>query len=324
MSATAEPESSSVSSLVALSGNGGPTVLRILLGTQLRRLREARRISLGDAGNAIRASHSKISRLETGRVAFKDRDIADLLTLYGVIDEQDRETLRALARRASEPGWWHDYSDILPSWFEAYVGLEEAAAQVRAYEVQFVPGLLQTEDYARAVTLLGHAGDPPAEIDRRVRLRVARQVVLTRPDPPNLWAVLDEAVLRRSCGSADVMRGQLQHLIDVARQPNVTIQIIPFLSGGHAAAGGAFSILRFAEPDLPDVVYLEQLTSALYLDKPEGVESYLMVMERICMEAASPADSVAIIEQILHQQLPASPPLRRGTRAFSAKRGAGS
>ena len=281
---------------------GGPTVLRILLGAQLRRLREARRITLEDAGKVIRASHSKISRLETGRVGFKDRDISDLLTFYGVTDEEEREALRALARRANTPGWWHDYSDVLPSWFEAYVGLEEVATQVRAYEVQFVPGLLQTEDYARAVTLLGHDDAPPGENERRVRLRMARQAVLDKQDPPNVWAVVDEAVLQRPVGSPAVMRGQLKHLITMAQRPNVTIQVMPFQVGGHSAAGGPFSILRFAEPDLPDVVYLEQLTSALYLDKPEVVDSYLKVMERICMEAATPADSTDAITTVLAEQ----------------------
>jgi transcriptional regulator with XRE-family HTH domain len=278
---------------------GGPTVLRILLGAQLRRLREAKRITLEDAGRAIRASHSKISRLETGRVGFKDRDISDLLTLYGVTDEEEREALRALARRANVPGWWHDYSDVLPAWFEAYVGLEEVATQIRAYEVQFVPGLLQSEDYARAVTLLGHDAAQPREIERRVRLRMARQAVLDKPDPPNIWAVVDEAVLRRPLGSPAVMQGQLKHLLELADLPNVTIQVMPFQAGGHSAAGGPFSILRFAEPDLPDVVYLEQLTSALYLDKPEVVDSYLTVMERVCMEAATPAGSLDALAKIL-------------------------
>ena len=281
--------------------SGGPTVLRILLGAQLRRLREDKRISLAEAGDVIRASHSKLSRMETGRVGFKDRDIADLLTLYGVTDEAEREAMRALARRANAPGWWHDYSDILPSWFEAYVGLEEAATQIRAYEVQFIPGLLQTSDYARQVALLGHAGAPAGEIERRVGLRMARQAVLERPDPPNLWVVLDEAVLRRPFGDWQVMQGQLKHLLDAAERPQVTIQIIPFKAGGHAAAGGPFSILRFAEPDLPDVVYLEQLNSALYLDKPEQVDEYLMVMERVCMEAATPADSMDAIRRMLRE-----------------------
>ena len=294
----AEPVGGQAGGMV-IPAAGGPTVLRILLGAQLRRLREGQRITLEDAGKRIRASHSKISRLETGRVGFKDRDITDLLTLYGVTDEEEREALRALARRANAPGWWHDYSDVLPHWFEAYVGLEEVATQIRAYEVQFVPGLLQTEDYARAVTLLGHDGEPPRDIERRVRLRMARQSVLDREEPPNLWAVIDEAVLRRPAGSPAIMHGQLKHLADLAQRPNVTIQIIPFQAGGHAAAGGPFSILRFAEPDLPDVVYLEQLTSALYLDKPETVDSYLRVMERICMEAATPADSAELIAGLI-------------------------
>jgi transcriptional regulator with XRE-family HTH domain len=299
MVTAAEPRGRQVRRITTPSGAGGPTVLRILLGAQLRRLREAKQITLGEAGEVIRASHSKMSRLETGRVGFKDRDITDLLTFYGVSDEEEREALRSLARRANAPGWWHDYSDVLPSWFEAYVGLEEVATQIRAYQVQFVPGLFQTPDYARAVALLGHGGAPDKEIDQRVALRMARQAVLTKEEPPNVWVVLDEAILRRPIGTPDVMRTQLKQLLSAAERPNVTIQIIPFRAGGHAAAGGPFSILRFGEPDLPDVVYLEQLTSALYLDKPETVDSYLMVMERLCLEAMTPADSQNTIKAIM-------------------------
>src|SRR6266849_9154313 len=294
MVTTAGPVAGPVQSLPPV-GTGSPTVLRILLGAQLRSLREAKRLSLEEAGNVIRASHSKISRLETGRVGFKDRDIVDLLTYYGVTDEKERETLRALAARANAPGWWHDYSDVLPNWLEPYVGLEEAASQIRTYEIQFVPGLLQTEDYARAVIMLAYSN--PREINRRVGLRIARQSTLTRPDPPSLWAVLDEAALRRPIGGLAVMRRQLRHLIEMSQRPDVTIQILPFKSGGHAAVG-AFSVLRFAEYDLPDVVYLEQLTSALYLDKLEVVDSYLAVMERLCIEAATPANSVKTMREI--------------------------
>jgi transcriptional regulator with XRE-family HTH domain len=291
-------DTSPVSSLISTPGSGGPTVLRILLGAQLRRLREGKRISLEDAGEAIRASHSKISRLETGRVGFKDRDIADLLTLYGVMDENERTALRELAARANKQGWWHDYSDILPNWFEAYVGLEEAATQIRAYEVQFIPGLLQTGDYARAVTLLGFPNAASRDVDRRVGLRLARQAVFTRPNPPNIWVVLDEAVMKRPIGGSEVMRGQIKHLIDMAQRPNVTIQIVPFNIGGHAAAGGPFSILRFAEHDLPDVVYLEQLTSALYLDKQEIIDNYLAVMDRLCVDAITPAASIKLMRTL--------------------------
>lgn len=298
----AEPSASPVRSLFPPPSGGGPTVLRILLGAQLRRLRTANRISLEEAGEAIRATHSKISRLETGRVGFKDRDVADLLTLYGVTDEIERQALRALARRANAQGWWHDYSDVLPGWFEAYVGLEEAASQLRSYEIQFVPGLLQTEDYARAVTLLGHYGAPDDEVKRRVALRMARQALLTGSRAPQLWAVVDEAVLRRPIGGPDVMRAQLRHLIEAAARPNVSLQILPFRAGGHAATAGAFSILRFAEPDLPDVVYLEQLTGALYLDKRETVDYYLAVMERLCLEAVPVRDSAAVVEEILRQE----------------------
>src|SRR5271156_3965527 len=211
-----------VARVVGLPGIG-PTVPRRLLGAQLRRLREERGITLEDAGEVIRASGSKMSRLETGRVGFKDRDISDLLTFYDVIDEQQRAALLQLARGASAHGWWHDYSDVLPAWFESYVGLEEAATSIRTYEVQFVPGLLQTEDYARAVTLLGHHGAPAAEIEQRVGLRMARQALLAEPRPVHLWAVLDEAVLRRPAGRPGVMRRQLHHLLEAADRPNVTI-----------------------------------------------------------------------------------------------------
>ena len=234
---TAEPGGDpAVRSMLALR-KGGPTVLRILLGAQLRRLREAKGITLEEAGHKIRASHSKMSRLELGRVGFKDRDVADLLTEYGVLDEKERDMLRALARQANAQGWWHVYSDIMANWFEAYVGLEEAAASVRTYEVQFVPGLLQTEDYARAVTMLGYADSPADEIERRVSLRMARQRLLEGEDPLHLWAVVDEAALRRPLGGPAVMRGQIPHLIEVTAMPNVTLQVIPFHSGGHAAAG---------------------------------------------------------------------------------------
>ena len=292
-------EGSPVRSLMGEPGNGGPTVLRILLGAQLRKLRETKHISLEQAGDVIRASHSKISRLETGRVGFKDRDIADLLTYYGVTDETERQALRDLASRANTRGWWHDYSDVLPAWFEAYVGLEESASQIRAYEVQFVPGLLQTGDYARAVTLLGYPNAPDREVDRRVGLRLARQVVFTRPAPPNVWVVLDEAVLRRPIGGEEIMKAQIKHLIELSQRQNVTIQVVPFTAGGHAAAGGPFSILRFADYDLPDVVYLEQLTSALYLDKHDVVDSYMMVMERLCVEAMTPTNSVKAMRTLL-------------------------
>lgn len=280
---------------------GGPTALRILLGSQLRRLRETKGITREAAGEVIRASHAKISRLELGRVGFKDRDVADLLTLYDVTDQGEREAFLSLARQANAAGWWHSYSDVLPSWFEMYVGLEEATSGIRTYQVQFVPGLLQTEDYARAVTLLGYPDVSADEIERRVSLRMARQKLLTRPQPPKLWAMVDEAVLRRPLNGSTVMRAQLEYLIQVIELPNVTLQVMPFNSGGHAAAGGPFTILRFSEPDLPDIVYLEQLTSALYLDKAEDVDHYKRVLDRLYVQAESAKNTKKILTKIIKQ-----------------------
>jgi hypothetical protein len=270
----------------------------MLLGAHLRRLREAQGVTREDAGWEIRSSESKISRMELGRVGFKERDVADLLTLYGLDDDEERTRLLALARDANNPGWWHRFGDVLPNWFQSYLGLEAAAALIRTYEVQFVPGLLQTKEYARAVVLLGHGRAKSDEIDRRVELRMARQQVLTRPDAPKLWVVVDEAALRRPIGGLDIMRGQVDALLEANTLPNVRLQVIPFNAGGHAAAGGAFTILRFPDQDLPDVVYIEQLTSALYLDKRDDVDLYAEAMERLCVEARPPTETQKVLEEI--------------------------
>ena len=296
MITTGMPSEGSVLNMASLTGAGNPAVLRILLGAQLRRLREAKGITLEDAGHVIRASHSKVSRLEGGRVAFKDRDVADLFVYYGVTDQAQIQTLRRIAARANSRGWWHDYSDIVPSWFEEYISLEEAATQISGYEVQFVPGLLQTEEYARAVTLLAYSN--PKEINRRVSLRMARQARLSGAEQVSLGMVIDEAALRRPIGGLSVMRAQLAHLVEMSKRPNVTIQVLPFKVGGHAAAGGPFSVLHFAESDLSDIVYLEQLSTAQYLEKPDMVGKYLAVMERLRLEAATPADSVKRLQAI--------------------------
>lgn len=277
------------------------TVLRMLLGTQLRSLREAAGITPEKAGHAIRASRSKISRMENGRVRFKIRDVEDLLSLYGVTSEQQRSEILPLVRQSSVPDWWTRYSDILPDWFETYLGMESAAATIRSFEIQFVPGLFQTDEYARAVTRLGHQSAPPEEIERRVSLRRKRQDLLTRPAPPRVWAILDEAVLRRPVGGAAVMRAQLRHLIEASRPRHVTIQVVPFDRGGHAGAGGSFSVLRFDEQYLPDIVYVEQLTSALYLEQRSDVEHYLEVMDQLSGRALPPADTRNFIEQIANE-----------------------
>ena len=275
-----------------------PIVLRMLLGTQLRRLREAAGIAPGRAGDEIRASRAKISRMESGRVGFKARDLIDLLTLYGVTDEQVRSRLLGMAQQSSCPDWWAQYGDILPGWFESYLGLESVSSTIRTFELQFVHGLFQTEDYARAVTLLGHRSASPSEIERRVRLRLRRQELLTRKDPRRIWAVMDEAVLRRPVGGGAVMRAQLHRLVEAAVLPHVTLQVVPFDRGGHTGASGSFTVLRFEEPDLPDVVYTEQLTGAVYLDQRPDVEHYLEVMDWLSGEALSPAASRRFIEQV--------------------------
>lgn len=283
---------------VLLGSGGGPMVLRILLGGQLRRLRLAKGISREDAGYAIRASHAKISRMELGQVSFKPRDVADLLQLYGVTDRAERDALLALADSANAQGWWRQYGHILPNWFEVYVGLEEAATIIRTFEVQFVPGLLQTKDYARAVIRLGHSGASADEIESRVEMRMRRQQRVIGPDAPRLWAVIDEAALRRPYGSREVMDGQLAHLLRMSAWPNITVQIVPFAHGGHPAAGGPFSILRFEGPQLADVVYLEQLSSALYLDKDEDIHCYTEVMDRLCVQALPPGDTPAFLHAL--------------------------
>ncbi|MFB7127151.1 XRE family transcriptional regulator [Kitasatospora xanthocidica] len=288
--------------MTTVQPGGGSMVRRILLGSQLRRLREARGITREDAGYAIRASESKISRMELGRVSFKERDVADLLSLYGVDDGIEREALLGLVREANKSGWWHSFNDVLPGWFQTYVGLEEAAQLIRTYEVQFIPGLLQSEEYARAVFGQSRPVISEEEVERRVSLRLRRQKLLTEGASPRLWAVIDEAALRRPVGGPQVMRGQVQYLIDVAEQANVVIQVMPFRFGAHAGESGAFTILRFPEQDLADVVYLEQLTSALYLDKRDDVDAYIQVMERLCVDSLTPERTIDLLASILKER----------------------
>jgi hypothetical protein len=280
-------------------GQSGPTALRIILGAHLRRMREAANISRMDAGWEIRSSESKVSRMELGRVGFKERDVSDLLRLYGLDDGEERDRLLALARDANNPGWWHRYGDVLPSWFHSYLGLEAAAQLIRTYELQFVPGLLQTPEYVRSVVQLGRTTIPDQEIERRVALRLSRQEALARPNPVKLWAVVDEAVLRRPIGGVKAMRVQLEHLIEACRQPNITLQVMTY-AAGNPATGGAYSILRFPEQDLPDIVYIEHLTSALYLDKLEDLDQYTATMEALCVAAPPPSRTESILTGILN------------------------
>jgi transcriptional regulator with XRE-family HTH domain len=287
-----------------MAGNGevGPTALRMMLGSHLRRLRERAGVSRTDAGWAIRSSESKISRLELGRVGFKERDVQDLLTLYGVSETRERERLLQLAREANNRGWWHRYGDITPDWFDAYLGLEAAAELIRTYEIQFVPGLLQTADYARAVArLTPDNARSEDEVERLTDLRTRRQRVLDREPPLKLWAVIEESVLLRPIGGLEVLRDQLGALRAAVERPNITLQIIPVDSPGHAATGGAFTILRFPQRDLPDIVYLEHLTSALYLDKREDVDTYTQALNLLATTGPPPQSAHDRLTALLNQ-----------------------
>jgi len=276
----------------------GVTARRIVLGTQLRRLREAAGISRADAGYTIRASDSKISRLELGRVAFKERDVADLLTMYGVNDEENRELFLDMVRRANEPGWWRRYTDVIPSWFQDFVGLEESAARIQTYELQFVPGLLQTEAYTRSVLTRGRPDYAPPDTERRIVLRTQRQKLLTSPYPPRLWAVIDESVLHRPIGGRRVLKEQLEFLLEQAKQPHVTLQVVPHQLSGYAAEG-PFTLLRFAEAELPDVVYVEHLGGALFLDGVEEIELYSRALDRLAVDAETPDRSRQMLSKAL-------------------------
>ena len=276
-----------------------PVALRMMVGAQLRRLREARGITLNEASDAIRASHSKISRMELGRTGFKQRDVTDLLTLYGA-DDDERLRLLNLAKQTNTVGWWHEYSDVLAAGVEHCLGLEQAAGIIRTYDAQFIPDLLRTATYARAVMRLDHTDVSSARIERRLSLLKRRQQILDRPEPVKLWVVLDEAALRRRLGGTATMRHQLEHLIQISKRPNITVQVMPF-AAGQAAAGGSITMLRFSGQILRDVVYLEHLTSAFCLEKETDVVQYLQVMDHLCLQAEASDMTPAILHKILEE-----------------------
>jgi transcriptional regulator with XRE-family HTH domain len=277
-----------------------PTVRRRRLALELRRLREAARLTCEEVAEHLECSASKISRVETGRVSVSPRDVRDMLELYGVPAAQ-RESLVQLARDSRQKGWWHAYSDTMQPQMATYIGLESAASEIRIYEVSLIPGLLQTEDYARAVIRAGMVNSPAEDIDRRVSLLMARQPAVVRDDPPKVWAVLDEAALRRRVGGSGLMRLQLEHLLAQAALPNVAVQVIPFAGGAHPAMGRPFIILVFPERVDTDVVYLEDLTSALYLEDVAEVDRYNVFFNHLRATALSFDDSAALITSVLKE-----------------------
>jgi transcriptional regulator with XRE-family HTH domain len=268
-------------------------VRRRMLAANLRRLRIATGMTIHQVAAAIEVSTSKLSRIETGTVGASPRDVRDLLELYGIGGEQRDELLRA-AREAREKGWWHAYSDVLPS-NSLYVGMEAAAARIRTYEALLVPGLLQTAAYARAAIRVLHPTLRPFEVDRWVELRQVRQALLARDNPPVVSAIVDEAVLRRPVGGRSVMREQLRRLVDDGARDAVTLRVLPFEAGEHAAMYGPFTILGFQDPDQPDVVYLENLARELCLERAEELLRYSEAFNRLQALALDPDTSTAFL-----------------------------
>ncbi|MFE6761182.1 helix-turn-helix domain-containing protein [Streptomyces sp. NPDC057689] len=264
-----------------------PTVGQVVLGKRLQDLRERAGMSRDQAAKVLRVTAATVRRMETAEVALKIPYVQALLKAYGIADAEN-DAFVELAEEANRPGWWQRFHDVLPDWFSMYVSLEGAASLLRMYEPHFVPGLLQTEDYARTVMRTGAIGQTrPEDIERHVALRMERQSLLTRPDAPRLWVVMDETVLRRPVGSEDIMRAQVDKLLEATTMPNVTLQIAEFSTGHHPGTYGPFVLFRFAVPELPDMVYSEYLTGAVYFDARPEVASYLEVMDRMAAQAAT-------------------------------------
>lgn len=280
----------------ARSGTSAPTVLRMILGRRLQDLRLGAGASLEDAAKALRVRTLTIRRLEKAEVALRPLYVEKLLETYGA-DRQLIDEFVDLAEQANEPGWWHSYRDAVPSWFTAYVSLETSAKTLRTYEPQYVTGLLQTPDYARAVLRGGLPNGSEEELARRVELRLRRQSLLDKAEAPTLWVVMEEAVLHRAVGSSDVMREQIERLLDVSELAHVSIDIVPFAAGAHVGACAPFTYFRFEEPELPDIVYSELLSASVYLDQRADVVAHLEAHSRLALLTSS-QDSKALLNRM--------------------------
>ncbi|WP_370969474.1 helix-turn-helix domain-containing protein [Amycolatopsis sp. cg9] len=274
--------------------NIGPTARRMILGSQLRRLREEAGITRQQAGYNIRGSESKISRLELGRVGFKERDVTDLLTMYGVEDSTERQTFLDMVKQSNEPGWWRRFGDTMPNWFTDLVGLEEAAARIQIWEPIYVSGLLQIEPYARAIFSHGRSEMADERVDQLVALRMRRQKMFSRPDAPRVWMVLDESVLHRPIGGVKVLKQQIEYLLEMSALPHVSIQVLPYTRSGLSAEH-AFSLLRFGEPELPNIAYVEYMTGAHYIEKREEIEKYSRALDMLAVDSETPERSRALL-----------------------------
>jgi transcriptional regulator with XRE-family HTH domain len=273
-----------------------PTLRARRLALELLRRREAAGFTREEAARQLEWSTSTIFRIETGRSRPQPGNVRVLLELYGV-SGSERDGLIRLAREARQPGWWHSFRDVLPNPYEVFIGLEAGAASIRNFEPVVVPGLLQTEEYARQMSRGGPRELDREDIERRVQVRMERQRILTREDRPRLWAVIDEAVIRRVVGGPEVMREQLRHLIECAEQGKTTLQVVPFSAGAHAGTTGPFIILDFPEPTDPSVVYVETLAGDLYLEERADVDRYTLAFDRLLAAALHPDDSVRLVQQ---------------------------
>jgi transcriptional regulator with XRE-family HTH domain len=278
--------------MVMARGNS-PTVRRRRLASELRRLREAAGLTIDEVGDKLECSASKISRIETGHVGVTPRDVRDMLELYP-IDADQREALVQLAREARKKGWWHAYNEVFTG---SFVGLESDASSLHAHQALLVPGLLQTEDYTRAVHKAIRPDQPDEEIERRVLARLARQNLLNDPQPPEYWAIIDEAVLHRVVGGPDIMRAQLNRLVDAAEMPHVTLQVVPFGAGAHAGMEGPFLILGFPEQADPDVVYVENTTTGSYLEEPSDVYRYTLMFDHLRASALNTSETMRMVKE---------------------------
>ncbi|GAB7186506.1 helix-turn-helix transcriptional regulator [Kitasatospora sp. Ki12] len=273
-----------------------PTVLRRRLGSELRRLRERTGMQAKSAADALGFSATKVSRIESGQTTLKESDVRAMLELYGVGDQAELHQFISLTRRSTQRGWWHDYGDTLPDWFQTYVGLEADAARIRSYESELVPGLFQTAGYAREIFRTFHS-DSDQVIERRVKLRLQRQELIRNPEPLAVHAVLSEAVLRRAVGGTDVMTEQVSKLIDAAQLSNITIQVLPFSAGAHAAMGTNFRILSFS--DVPgEIAFSESVTSSIYIEKEADITRHETVFNQLASLAMTPDDSLSWMRQL--------------------------
>ncbi|MEV4640833.1 helix-turn-helix transcriptional regulator [Actinoplanes sp. NPDC049548] len=286
-----------------------PTIRRRRLGAELRRYRDAAGVTIDVVADRLGCSPSKVSRIETGHTSATPRDVKDMLDIYGVAGVESDELVQ-IAREARQKGWWHPFSTVLTG---AYVGLEAAAKSIRAYEQQVVPGLLQTDKYAIAMIRAARLGDSEQEIEQRVRVRMARQALLIQDDPIDLWVVLDEAVLSRPVGGDEVMRDQLLRLAEMTELPNVTLQILPFAVGAHAGMDGTFAILDFPDAEDPNVVFAENATGGLFLEKTDELRKYNSIFDTIRATALSPEESRNMIVMLAEEPLWKSRPRVSGS-----------